>query len=316
MSHRQPILLAMILASSLAPTNGFSAEIAAERSEKGVVVKIDGQLFTEYLVQSGTKPILWPMIGPTGKPMTRDYPLRDRADEQRKDHPHQRSLWFTHGNVNGVDFWTEKPGAGSIKHLEFTKIAGGKPATVATRNAWLAADGRKVCEDRRTLRFGTDGDARWIDFDIDIAATDGPVTFGDTKEGTFGVRVAESISVDAHQGGKIVNDRGQTDAAAWGQPAAWVDYHGPVDGQTVGIAIFNHPTSFRSPTCWHVRTYGLFAANPFGLHDFAGGQPHRGDYTLPAGQTLALRYRVFLHRGDEKQGKLSEAFSSYAKETK
>ena len=65
---------------------------------KGAVVKIDGQLFTEYLVRSGTKPILWPIIGPTGKPMTRDYPLRDRAGE-KTDHPHQRSLWFTHGDV-------------------------------------------------------------------------------------------------------------------------------------------------------------------------------------------------------------------------
>jgi hypothetical protein len=315
MSRCLSILLTMALASSLPALDGFSAEITAERSEKGVVVKIDGRLFTEYLVQSGAKPILWPIIGPTGKPMTRDYPLCDRAGE-RKDHPHQRSLWFTHGEVGGVNFWNEQKGAGSIKHLEFTKIAGGKPAVIATRSAWLGPDGRKVCEDRRTLRFDTDGDARWIDFDIDITATDGPLTFGDTKEGSFGIRVAQSISVDAHQGGKIVNDRSQVDAAAWGQPAAWVDYHGPVDGQTVGIAIFNHPGSFRFPTRWHVRTYGLFAANPFGLHEFTGGKPHGGDYTLAPGQTMSLRYRVFLHRGDEKQGKVSEAFSTYAKDAK
>jgi len=49
-------------------------------------VKIDGRLFTEYLVRSGTKPILWPIIGPTGKPMTRDFPMRDRPGEA-KDHP-------------------------------------------------------------------------------------------------------------------------------------------------------------------------------------------------------------------------------------
>lgn len=312
MPCRLPIFLATAIAS-IAAGDSFSAEIAVERSEKGAIVKIDGHLFTEYLVQSGTKPILWPIIGPTGKPMTRDYPLHDRAGE-RKDHPHQRSLWFTHGEVNGVNFWTEQAGGGTIKHLEFTKLAGGKPAVIATRNAWLAATGRKVCEDRRTLRFDADGNARWIDFDIEITATDGPVTFGDTKEGAFGLRVAESLSVDAHRGGKIVNDRGQVDAAAWGQPAAWVDYQGPVDGQTVGIALMNHPTSFRYPTRWHVRTYGLFAANPFGLHAFVGGTQQPGDYTLLTGQSLALRYRVFLHQGDEKQGKVSEAFSSYAKE--
>ena len=40
----------------------------------------------------------------------------------------------------------------------------------------------------------------------------------------------------------------------------------------MGIAILNHPASFRYPTYWHVRDYGLFAANPFGLHDFKWGE--------------------------------------------
>ena len=147
--------------------------------------------------------------------MTRDYPMRDRAGE-KKDHPHQRSLWFTHGDVNGVDFWAEQGKVGTIKHLEFTKVAGGKPAVIATRNAWLAPDGQRVCEDERTLRFDTDGDARWIDFDITLKAIDGDVVFGDTKEGTFGVRVAESLSVDAKRGGKIVNSNGQVNGEGVG----------------------------------------------------------------------------------------------------
>ncbi len=294
----------------------FSAEITVERSEKGAVVKIDGQLFTEYVTRSGTKPILWPIIGPTGKEMTRDYPMRQRPGE-KNDHPHHRSLWFTHGNVNGTDFWAEpglakKPGV--IKHVKFVKLASGRPAVIVTQNDWIGNDGRRVCRDQRTLRFDTDGDARWIDFNIDLHASDGPVTFADDKEGTFGVRVAKSMCVDARRGGKIINSRGQTDAAAWGKPASWVDYHGPVDDATVGIAIFNHPSSFRYPTYWHVRTYGLFAANPFGLHAFANARVGAGTYTLPAGETMSLRYRVFLHRGDERQGKIREAFAVYASE--
>jgi hypothetical protein len=292
--------------------DAISAEITAERSEKGAVVKIDGHLFTEYLTRSGTKPILWPIIGPTGKPMTRDFPMRNHPGEA-KDHPHQRSLWFSHGNVNGIDFWAEQGKVGAIKHLEFTKIAGGKPAVVATRNAWLAPDGRRICEDQRTLHFDTDGDARWIDFDITLKATDGDVIFGDTKEGSFGVRVAQTLSVDAGRGGKIVNSRGQTNAAAWGQPAAWVDYHGPIDGETIGVAILNHPDSFRYPTHWHVRTYGLFAANPFGLHEFPGGKNADGTFTLRRGENVTFRYRVLLHRGDEREGRVAERFSAYSK---
>ncbi len=311
---RSSMLVVLAVLSCACRFDTRAAEITAERTAKGAVVKIDGRLFAEYLVRSGTKPILWPIIGPTGKPMTRDFPMRNRRGEA-KDHPHQRSLWFSHGSVNGIDFWGEQGKVGTIKHLEFTKIAGGKPAVVAARDAWLAPDGRRVCEDRRLLRFDSDGDTRWIDFDITLTASDGDVTFGDTKEGTFGVRVAQTLSVDAHRGGKIVNSRGETNAAAWGRPAAWVDYHGPIDGATIGIAIFNHPSSFRYPTHWHVRSYGLFAANPFGLHEFPGGKDADGTFTLRRGESVTLRYRVLLHRGDEREGSVAERFAAYSKES-
>jgi len=100
------------------------------------------------------------------------------------------------------------------------------------------------------------------------------VTFGDTKEGSFGLRVNESMKVERKTGGKIVSSEGLEDEKAWGKPAAWVDYYGPIQGETLGIAILNHPSSFRYPTHWHVRPYGLFAANPWGLHDFTGGKEH------------------------------------------
>lgn len=303
------LLFAIVLAFPLR-----AAEITAQRSERGVTVKIDGQLFTEYLTRSGTKPILWPIIGPTGKPMTRAYPMEEGTNEN-KGHVHQRSMWFAHGKVNGVNFWAETPPGktGTIQHRMFIKIASGSRAEIVTENDWLSPKGKKVCEDTRDLVFGTTGGARWIDFDITIRASEGPVTFGDTKEGAFGLRVAESLRVNSKQGGKIVNSRGATNAAAWGKAAEWVDFHGPVDGKTVGIAIFNHPSSFRYPTSWHVRSYGLFAANPFAFKEFAGKGAEAAPYTLPAGKEIALRYRVFFHRGDEKEGKVAEAFAEYAK---
>jgi Family of unknown function (DUF6807) len=295
----------------LAPA-AYAAEITAEKSPAGVAVKVDGKPFTEYLVKSGSKPILWPVIGPTGKLMTRSWPMdASVSSETDRDHPHQRSLWFTHGDVNGIDFWSE--GRGRIEHREFVKVEGGPQAVIVTKNDWLSPDGSKlICQDERTFTFGADADSRWIDVAIDIKATAGPVVFGDTKEGSFGVRTASSMRVDSKKGGKIVNSEGQTNLAAWGQPAAWVDYHGPVDDETLGIAILNHPTSFRFPTHWHVRTYGLFAANPFGLGDFTRGKT-KGEFTLPDGETLKLRYRVLLHRGDEKEGRVAESFTEYAK---
>ena len=286
-------------------------EITIEKSDQGMDVKIDGKLFTRYAVDFNGTPILWPIIGPTGKPMTRAFPM-GKQEGEKEDHPHHRSFWFNHGDVNGLSYWHKE----TIKHREFVKLDESKLPGIVTRNDWLSPDGKKVCEDERTFRFGTDGKSRWIDFDITIKATEGPVKFGDTKEGTMGIRVPASMKVDSKQGGQIVNAGGDTDQAAWGKSSPWVDYHGPVDGETVGIAIMNHPSSFRFPTYWHVRTYGLFAANPFGLHDFKGSRSVDGSQTLAKGETMTFRYRILFHLGDEKSGKVAEAFKSYTNQRK
>jgi len=275
------------------------AEVTAERTDSGVVIKLDGQPFAKYLTRSGSKPVVWPIIGPTGKPMTRHYPM-DEAPGESHDHPHHRSLWFTHGRVNGVEFWLEGDKRGTIEHREFVKVEGGETATIVTHNVWKAPDGKEVCQDERQLVFGGDEDARWIDFSISVRASNGPLTFGRTKEGTFGVRMATTMRPDKGAG-KIVNSEGQTDKSAWSKRAAWVDYHGPIEGEMVGLAILNHPSSFRFPTHWHVRTYGLFAANPF----------MKEDHKIEPGDAMTLRYRIFLHRGDEKQGEVAEEFERY-----
>ena len=182
---------------------------------------------------------------------------------------------------------------------------------VRTTDDWLGPDGKKVCEDERVLTVYKTRAHRVFDFDVTVKATDGAVTFGDTKEGMFGLRVASSMDVNRKKGGKITNAEGLTDDAAWGKASPWVDYTGPVSGETVGAAILNHPDSFRYPTTWHVRTYGLFAANPFGWHDF--GLKKSGEYTLPAGESIRFRYRVILHAGDTASARLPQAFEAYAK---
>ena len=291
-----------------------AADVELEKTDTGVVVKLGGQPFTTYLFKSGAKPILWPIIGPTGKEMTRAYPMRMGDSTEKTDHIHQRSFWFTHGEVNGIDFWAETAKVqGRIEHRELVKAESGPVGTIVTRNEWLGPDDAKVLADVRTLRFGTEGESRWIDFDIKLTALADEVKFGDTKEGSFGLRIAESMRTDRKMGGKIISSEGLEDGAAWGKPAAWVDYHGPVANETVGIAIFNHPSSFRFPTHWHVRTYGLFAANPFGEADFSG-KKEETSHVLKKGESIELKYRVLFHRGDEKQGKVAEAYSQYSKQ--
>jgi hypothetical protein len=291
------------------------AKFTLEKDAQGVSVNCDGQLFTRYVIKSGAKPILWPIVGPTGKEMTRGYPMRAARGSEKSDHIHQRSLWFDHGNVNGISFWDESQGHGNIEHIEYLALTDGDQALIRTRNEWRAPDGKVVCEDVRSMVFGAGDAVRWIDFRVTVKAIQEQVVFGDTKEGSFGMRVASSIPVDEKAGGKIVNSDGLTDALAWGKRAAWVDYTGPIDGEVVGIAILNHPRSLRYPTYWHVRTYGLFAANPFGVHDFLGQPDADGSLTLKAGDSFSLYYRVILHAGDDQAARIAEAFERYARES-
>lgn len=294
------------------------AEVTVEASEPGAVVKVDGKPFAEYRTRAGHQPAVWPIIGPTGKAMTRSYPDGPLLEGETNDHPHHHSLWFTHGAVNGRDFWTEdKPTAvnSEIKHREFVKLESGDIGRIVTRNDWIS-DGAKVLEDERTLVFGEDEFGRYIDFAVTLNATEGDVTFGETKEGSFGVRANAPLTVDSKQGAHLVNSHGHKDGAAWGMFADWIDDYGPVEGETLGIALFSHPSNYRHPTRWHARTYGLLAANPFGEGEFPkdASQPKQGPKKLAKGETLPLRYRVLFHSGDPKEAGVQKAYEKFIQE--
>ncbi|MCG8448220.1 MAG: PmoA family protein [Pirellulales bacterium] len=315
---RTPFLILSVMFASGFQRDGFGAGLTAERSEHGVLVRIDGELFAEYRTCSGHQPAVWPIIGPTGRPVTRSYPIGPLLKTEESDHPHHHSLWFTHEDVNGHDFWHEpnplqpEETRTFIHHLEFSKIESrGSEAVVVARNLWRVGKDNPICEDQRTLIFGANDECRWIDYTTKIIASHGDVTFGDRKDGTFSIRVAGTMKVNANRGGRIVNSEGLTDHAAWGLPADWVDYYGPVEGETTGIALFSHPDNFRHPCRWHVRSYGLFTANPFGDAQFPPIENKQHAKTIPAGESLTLRYRALFHRGDTEQGRVAEAYQKF-----
>jgi hypothetical protein len=280
-------------------------------------VEIDGQLFTEYFFKDVPRPYCYPLIGPGGVAMTRDWPMKNTPGEEH-DHPHHRSLWFAHGAINGQDFWSEQKAFGKTVHQDFLEIKSGKKTgVIRSRNKWVAADGTVVCTDERTLRFFAPDhpNEQLLDFDITLFASNGDLTFGDTKEGTMAVRLAETMRLKGKVGqGHIVNSAGVRDGQTWGKRADWCEYHGPVEGKTVGIAIFDHPQNPRHPTWWHVRDYGLFAANPFGQHDFESlPDKTAGNLTVPAGKSITFRYRFYLHAGDEQQANVAAKYEQYVK---
>jgi len=315
---------AAVLFVPLAARSADSAPSATQRTGVQITrlgdrlrAEINGQLFTEYVFKDVPRPYCYPLIGPGGLPMTRNWPMKDVPDEAH-DHPHHRSLWFAHGSVNGYDFWSEQKAFGKTVHQDFLEIkSGSRVGIIRATNNWVAADGTLVCTDERTLRIyapGSPGE-RVLDFDITLFASNGDVTFGDTKEGTMAVRLAPTLRLKGKVGeGHIVQSTGVRDGKTWGKRAAWCDYYGPVQGKTVGIAIFDHPQNPRHPTWWHVRDYGLFAANPFGQHNFEDlANKTAGNLVVPAGKSITFRYRFYLHEGDDQQANVAAKYRQYAK---
>ena len=62
-----------------------------------------------------------------------------------------------------------------------------------------------------------------------------------------------------------------------------------------------------------MRDYGLFAANPFGVHDFEKKPKGTGDLKLPAGQSVTFRYRLIFHQGDTTPANVAAAFAEWVK---
>lgn len=322
----------------------------------GVSIRVGGKPFASLVLDQGNKPYLWPVYGPTGKAMTRAYPMQELEGEQH-DHPHQRGITFGHDSIGGAawkfpstwegitgdekitgggDTWCEHrtfemllkdpkralsgkqrlPMVGRIVHREFTELkVDGNKAVVAEICDYLDPAGKRFMTEERRLTFRATADARSIDFDQDLIATDGPIRLEDRKDAGLGIRLPTSMAVDSKLGGQIKNSEGLTDVAAWGKQAKWCDYHGPVEGEALGVAILSHPSTYRFPTRWHVRPYGLFAANPFAVHDMDKTQPD-GTTSLQAGERLKLRHRFVFHKGDEVAGNVEAAFEAYSKETK
>ena len=127
------------------------------------------------------------------------------------------------------------------------------------------------------------------------------------------IRVAETMKLKhAGEHGHIVNSAGQRDNDTWGKRADWCDYYGPVGGSIAGIAMFDHPQNPRHPTWWHVRDYGLFAANPFGRHDFESlSDKSAGNLVVPSGKSITFRYRFYLHTGDTEQASVAKKYQEY-----
>lgn len=304
----------------------FAARAQVDFKAEGgdrISIRINGQPFSNFFIGTAyPKPFLAPLRSATGLIVTRHYPMESVAGESR-DHPHHRGLWIGYGDINGVNFWenelnvpntdaeTPKQQGRIVLHEVSAIKPGGKSGTIAATFEWRVPAGTDLMDERRVMTFYADPQLRTVDIDATFTAKE-RVQFADTKEGFFAIRLADSMT--GKNGGLITNSDGaQTEKRVWGRRADWVDYDGAVEGQSVGIAVFDHPQNYDHPPRWHVRDYGLFAVNPFGVKDFEPTAAEQGGHVLAAGQSMRFRYRVIVHAGDTPKNSIAAWYSEYAK---
>src|SRR5579864_6735096 len=267
------------------------AQVGFKQEPDRIIVEIDGKTYTTfYLAPGGNKPYVYPLSTASGIVVTRHFPMEEFPGET-KDHPHQRGLFFSHGDINGINFWATEPNMNTPKkgRMQLLKVVeakgGNKSGTIRAIFEGQDPDGKGIMKETRTLTFFADPRLRIVDYSIEIDPLE-KLTFVDTKEGTFGIRLATSMTEDKGKGRMVNAEGGETEKQVWGKRSPWVDYYGPVDGQTVGVAIFDNPSNPRYPTYWHSRAYGLFAAHIFGVRDFTGDKSKDGSLTIEPGSPL------------------------------
>jgi hypothetical protein len=334
-------LLALVTVFGIGPAAiaaDSPSDVSIRVSDKSVSFLVGRDLVGVYHTGPDVaKPYFWPLNAPGQAVITRAWPMMPKQPGGSNDHVHQKSFWFCHGDVipegmalkhkikgvQGVDFWSEAKGHGRIVCVETGERKTEKGhGQITTRNDWRTADGETILNETRTIHLYNWDPARLIIFDIDLFANAVPITFGDTKEGSFGVRINDAIREEVGSGrqrqkgpGKIENAEGKVgEKEVWGRPSAWCDYSGPIDGKTVGLAILTDPSN-PYPSCWHSRGYGLMAANPFGRQK--AGFPAMAGRTdlvkLGKGEHLKMRFGILLHPGDAKEGKVAEYYERFVK---
>lgn len=292
----------------LTPLVAASADdtVRLKQTDGTIEVMVGGESFTTFEAKGYDKPFFIDLKAPGGTIVTRSL-----AKEAIKDHPHHKGLWASVDQVNGHRHWMEAQPI-RVEKVEVLK-AEGNPASFRYVADWLDGSGKPLLKETTTVRVFAD---RLIAYDISLTpAGNEPVTFGDTKEGYFALRMRTELTEDKGTG-KITNANGaKGEKEAWGKTAPWVDYSGTTDGKPVGVAIFDNPANFR-PSRYHVRAYGLFAVSPFGEHDYTNGENEAKPVTLKPGETLRLRYAAFVHAGDAQAAHVAERYKTYVADSK
>jgi hypothetical protein len=328
-------ILAVMLTAISTTTFAQQQQVKFVKSAKGkkIEVWIGGEPFTTFLYpDSLEKPALYPIRAANGTVVTRSFPLDKRAGDPT-DHPHHIGLWFNYENLNGLDFWNnsyaisaaKKSQYGWIRTDKILETQNGSTGILAYHANWTNQAKDVILEE--TTRFEISGTANQRIIDrITTLKAKVDARFTDAKDGMLGLRLAHELQIPTKEDQKFTDNKGivtvvkggtdnlangnyltsagKTGDDAWSTRGVWCKVYGKMAGDSVSIAIIDHPQNPNYPTFWHARGYGLFAANPLGEKIFTNGKSEK-NLTLKKGESVTFKYRIIVN--DNKGATLSAA---------
>jgi hypothetical protein len=228
-----------------------------------------------------------------------------------RDHPWHRGMWFSWKMLNNVNYWEEDRKTGLCDGRTEVVDAQVVPNSDFSANILLTLtyhlpDKPPLLSEKRTITMSApDREGRYtMNWESVFTAGDQDVFMqGGTSGGGYaglGVRFSESTNqwrlIDSE--GRVDVPGGMFAKHTHGQHARWMDFSvvDPATGEIGGIAILQHPSCFRYPSYWHNNVNETF---PLGY--FSPAPLWAEPYTLGAGKSLNLKYRIHPGRGVKDQ---------------
>ncbi len=264
--------------------------------------------------QDAPKPFFHPLGLIDGVPLTWESP---------PDHPWHHGLWFAWNKLNQVNYWEED---GVTHRAEgWTDVVAAQVETADDFSARIVLDIRyhppgkpTVLSEKRAIQVSAPDDRGNYFIDWEGIFTAGPADVllqGGTAGGGY-AGLSIRIAPTTHDW-RLIDSEGREDVPGadalaknmHGQRARWADFSmvDNASGQSAGLAFLEHPQSLRHPTQWHCV---LDARIPFGL--FSPSPLWSEPYTLKAGESFVVSYRVLVHRDRLSRETLEAAWRAFA----
>jgi hypothetical protein len=242
-----------------------------------------------------------PLWGAHGEQFTEDFP---------KHHAHQRGVFWAWPEATlgsrRVDTWGLE---GTRQHfVEWTDKQASKDfAIIGAKNVWKF-DGEETpfVEERITVTaFSPGKNGRMVEFSLQLKnlAHDILTLRGAKGKGYGGFGVCP----DTHRAPFVFTTKdGLLDVKEgvlrYAAPWADIGLAPDINGETSGVAVFQDPRNPGYPhDGWMFRPYGYLGA----------AWPHEAGFEVKSGESVTLRYGLFVHSGSATDAQVAEEFAKF-----